>query len=53
MDADVNDTLQYDYAYDANDVRTNLREWNDTTAVIREELAESDGRDRILTYDRT
>jgi len=47
----VNDVLRYEYAYDGNGVRTDLREWDDTPTLIREELAEADGRDRILTYD--
>jgi len=47
----VNDVLRYEYAYDGNGVRADLREWDDTPTLIREELAEADGRDRILTYD--
>jgi len=51
IEVDVNDVLQCEYAYDGNGVRTDLRELNDTPAMIREDLAEADGRDRILTYD--
>jgi len=35
IEVDVNDVLQYEYAYDGNGVRTDLRELNDTPAVIR------------------